>query len=224
MLQFPPVFLFMVLIMNELDDLVKDTNDNELIMLYRDNDENAKNLLFYKYKYIIDILINKHMRMLKRFNVDMQEAYSECNVGFSNGLKSYDEEKDASLVTFVTICIERRLGNLIRKYKNEKHKVMQETYSLDYDYKDGSLLDTIKDDYIRDPLIDMASDEKVEEIIEEAKFVLTNREFEVFNLMAAGFDYKEIAAILKKTNKQVDNTIQRIKIKMKKIIEEKENF
>ena len=213
--------------MNEFEEIedLKDTNDSELIMLYRDNDENAKNLLFYKYKYVIDILINKHMLALKKYNVDMQEAYSECNVGFSDGIKSFDETKDASLVTFVTLCIERRLGNLLRKYKREKHKVMQESYSLDYVYEnDINLLDTLKDNYVHDPLSDMTDDERVKEICALAKKTLTSTEFEVFNLMVFGFDYKEIAAILKKTNKQIDNTIQRIKIKMKKVLEEKENF
>ncbi len=213
--------------MNDLEEIegLKDTNDNELIMLYRDNDENAKNLLFYKYKYIIDIIITKNIRVLKNNNVDMQEAYSECNVGFSDGLKSYDETKDASLVTFVTLCVKRKLANLIKKYKREKHKVMQESYSLDYVYdNENNLLDTLKDNYVHDPLSDMADDERVKEIITLAKKTLTKREFEVFHLMTSGFDYKEIAALLKKTTKQIDNTMQRIKIKMKKILEEKENF
>ena len=42
--------------MIDLDELEK-TNDSELIMLYREDDEDAKNMLFYKYKFIIDILI-----------------------------------------------------------------------------------------------------------------------------------------------------------------------
>ena len=41
------------------EDIIN-TNDNELIMLYRENDEDAKNILFYKYKFIIDILIKKY--------------------------------------------------------------------------------------------------------------------------------------------------------------------
>ena len=34
---------------NITEDMVKDTNDYELIMLYREEDEDAKNILFFKY-------------------------------------------------------------------------------------------------------------------------------------------------------------------------------
>ncbi len=208
-------------------DELKETNDSELIMLYRDNDENAKNLLFFKYKYIIDILINKYMRILKNYNIDMQEVYSECNVGFSDGLKCFNEDKDASLVTFVTLCIERRLRALVRKYSREKQKVIQDSFSLDYIYNDelnNNLMDTLSDNYSNDPLSNMADEEEASEIINIARQNLSSGEVEVFNLMIRGFNYKEIAAILKKTPKQIDNTMQRVKIKMKKLLEKRENF
>ena len=35
-------------------------NDYELSQMFNENDENAKDVLFEKYSYIIDIIINKY--------------------------------------------------------------------------------------------------------------------------------------------------------------------
>ena len=47
--------------------------------------------------------------------------------------------------------------------------------------------------------------------------LLSKVELEVYKLMKDGINYKEIANILGKTPKQIDNTIQRIRIKLKKL-------
>ncbi len=206
------------------EEELKNTNDNELIMLYREEDEDAKNILFYKYRFIIDILIKKHLKYLTSLNIDYQEIYSECTVGFSDGLRSYQEDKSASLATFITLCIERRLGNIIRKYNRDKYKALQDTFSLDYIYseKDTRLMDLLSDDYEHDPLKNITEQEGYLELVNSIKDKLTEKEYEVFVLMVRGLSYIEIAKILNNTPKQIDNTIQRVKSKIRNIINEKE--
>lgn len=205
--------------MIDLDELAK-TNDSELIMLYRENDEDAKNMLFYKYKFIIDILLKKYQHWLSALKIDYQELYSECTVGFSDALYCYQEDKDSSLSTFITLCIERRLNGVIRKYSRDKYKIMQDSYSLDFIYEDknASLIEKLSDENNDDPLKNMAEQEEYDELIQNIKKTLTKKEYEVFVLKSRGFDYQEIARILDKNPKQIDNSIQRIKIKIKKIL------
>lgn len=208
--------------MNDLIDLDK-TNDNELIMLYREEDEDAKNMLYYKYKFIIDVLIKKYGNWLSSLKVDYQELYSECAVGFSDALRSFQEDKDSSLPTFITLCVERRLGGVIRKYSRDKYKVMQDSYSLDffYDDKNAALIEQLSDENNNDPLKNMAEEEEYAELIKNIKYSLTSKEYEVFVLKSRGFDYQEIAHILNKNPKQIDNTMQRIKAKIKNLINTK---
>ena len=59
--------------------------------------------------------------------------------------------------------------------------------------------------------------------MEQAKAVLTPLELQVFELKINGFQYKEIAEMLDKDPKSIDNAIQRIKNKLKEYIE-KENY
>ena len=200
---------------------INNTNDNELIMLYHEENEDAKNILFYKYKFIIDILIKKYNKYLTHLNIDYQEIYSECTVGFSDGLRSYQEDKSASLATFITLCIERRLGNIIRKYNRDKYKGLQDTYSLDYIYSetDTKLMDLLSDDYEHDPLKNITEEEGYNELVNNIKSKLTEKEYEVFVLMVRGLSYQEIAKILDNTPKQIDNTIQRLKTKIRNLLE-----
>ncbi len=201
---------------------IKDTNDSELIMLYREEDETAKNILYMKYKFIIDLLIKKYNPILKTLNTDYQEIYSECSVGFSDGLSCYKEDKDASLATFITVCIERRIKGIIKKYSQAKYKSVLNSYSLDFMYDDGlSLIDVISDENKYDPLVNMTDNENCEELIQEAKKILTKNEWDVFILMIKNFNYQEIAKILNKKPKQIDNAMQRVKIKIRKVLKEK---
>lgn len=203
-----------------INDIIENTNDSELIMLYRENDEDAKNILFLKYKFIIDIIIKKYQNIINILNIDMQEVYSECTVGFSDALRSFQEDKNATLPSFITICVERRLMGLIRKYNREKYKIIKESYSLDYYYDelDKPLMEILVDNSY-EPLINITEEESYKELLKDIKTKLSTQENEVFDYMIKGFNYTQIAKILDCTPKKIDNTMQRIKLKIKNILE-----
>ena len=54
--------------------------------------------------------------------------------------------------------------------------------------------------------------------MDNAKSILTDMEYQVFELKLNGFNYKEISEILEIDNKKIDNTLQRIRNKMRKFI------
>ncbi len=199
---------------------ILNSNDYELIMLYREDDEQAKNILYLKYKYIINLMIKKYNKYLIAANVDYQEVYSDCSVAFSDALKSYQEDKDASLPTFITLCIERKMHTIIRKFSREKYKIDKESYSLDFLYDNNqNLADFIIDD-AHEPLKNMTDYEKYKGLLDSIKEKLSKKEYDVFLLMAKNLNYLEISNILNMTPKQVDNTMQRIKSKIKEITSE----
>ena len=71
-----------------------------------------------------------------------------------------------------------------------------------------------------DPEVVLISKEREEQLIEKVHQVLTNFEDEVFTLRMNQFSYQEISAILDKDKKSIDNALQRIRIKIKKILDE----
>ena len=76
------------------------------------------------------------------------------------------------------------------------------------------LIDLIKDDKC-DPLEDLETSETFEEIFKSAKEILSDFEYLVFTYMVEEISYDNIAKKTGKSLKQIDNTIQRIKIKLK---------
>ena len=65
--------------------------------------------------------------------------------------------------------------------------------------------------------------EETDKLIEDIKGTLTDFELQVFELMLSYFKYGEIAEILDKEKKQVDNAMKRIKNKVREKLNEKKN-
>lgn len=192
--------------------------DNELTYYLHDNDSSdiARDLLYDKYKYIIEVLLNKYKRVFYALNIDIEEVKQEANLAFSYAIHNFNEEKDASLSTFITLVVERKIRKVIKGHETLKSKVHSEILSLNGNNTDVSLENFIGDETY-EPLKKLENIDTLEYINSEVKSLLSDSELEVYNLMLEGLNYHEIAEILNKTPKQIDNTIQRIRIKLKKI-------
>lgn len=194
-------------------------NEEQLLNLAKTNSE-AKNELYKKYKYIEDILIKKYFGLANNLNIDINELISEASFAFSDAINSYQNDKNAKLSTFISLCINRRLQKLIKKYSSEKARALNNAYSLDYNYNDDGLTlkDLISDDSANDPLNKLAEEQEYNELLLKIKDSLSNSEYEVFKLYSNGFDYQTISLITNKNPKQIDNTIQRLKHKIRDIL------
>ena len=76
---------------------MKEFQDNELINLVSEKNEDASNLLYEKYNYIVDIIVNKYKKGAYYFSIDLNELRQEAMVGFSDALVSFDQDSNASL-------------------------------------------------------------------------------------------------------------------------------
>ena len=77
------------------------------------------------------------------------------------------------------------------------------------------LVQKLLSDSKADPEVVIISNEDETELITKIKSRLTDFESQVFELKICNFNYKEIAEILDKSPKAVDNALQRIKTKVK---------
>lgn len=193
-------------------------NENELASMICENDENIKNIIYENYGYLIDILIKKHAGIIAKLQLDKDELRCEASYGFSDGINSYSDNKEASLKTFLSLCIERRITNYIAKCSTKKAQALNDAISLNVINDDSGTawIDSISDDAKYEPLSNLETKETYDEIINMAKENLSEFEYIVFVYMINDIGYQEIAKILDKSPKQIDNTMQRIKLKMKK--------
>lgn len=199
---------------------VKEITEEEIYNLLSENDERAKDLIFNKYNYIIGLLLKKYNPIIKKLQIDHKEIYSEALYGFSDAINSFNPTKDASLATFITICVERRVKKFLRYNNTEKNKTMNNAYSLDYKYNDSDLTlsEVLSDNNVNDPLNKLTTFETYNELNNKIEKELSSFEYQVFLYMSIDLNYLDIASILNKDPKQIDNTMQRIKNKIKIIL------
>lgn len=196
-------------------------NDYELVGMIRESSEEAKDILFAKYRYIIDYEVKKYSHMAKLLGYDYNDLYQDGLVGFADALNSFREDKDASLNSFITLCVDRKLSVSIKRASRVKNKLLLGALSLEHKYEQftAPLSEILSDKSANDPLVNIVKEEKFQELLDKIKEELSSSEYEVYCLLVGGLKYGEIALLLNKSLKQTDNTIQRIRNKIKKIIE-----
>jgi len=198
---------------------MNDINDYELIMLYHEKNEDAEKILLNKYNRLVNMLINKNKKELQRLNIDESSLYGECLMMFSVALNGYNPIIDSSFYTFAITIINRKIKKEILKHNRLKNNILDNTLSLDVIGDNNmTLMDVIADQKVLDPLKEIVLKEKLKDIRYVIKNDLTPFELEVYKLRKMGFEYKQIAKILGKSYKQIDNTIQRIRNKVKEYI------
>ena len=194
-----------------------DINDYEVLSMVADN-EDATELLFKKYKPLIIGLAKKTYGMTQNTGFDLNDLIQEGMIGFSTAINTFDENKDTTFFTYAKTCIERRLISLVKSASRFKHQLLNESYFVEDLVSDSTSLENLLEDSTSNPESQLIDNENAKELIKNIKKSLTNLESAVFELKISGFTYKEIAEILDKDSKSIDNAISRIKIKVQKYL------
>lgn len=199
-----------------------DYNDNELIYLIYDFNEEANRILHEKYYKIIKIKVAKYRALAKRIGLDACDLMQEGLLGLEEAINSYRDNKDMKFSSFANMCIERQILSVVNYHSRKKHTFLNDSCSIDAeDEKGRTMLDySLKSDI--DPLMMMEKEEEKNSIYELMTKDLSKLEKEVFELKLNGLDYREIARLLNKSYKSIDSALQRIRFKLKKILNEME--
>lgn len=191
--------------------------DEEMLYMIEENNEDAVENLIKKYSNLIDICVKKYNNNLESCGLEEKDLYQEGLLGLLEASRRYDKGKDVKFKTYASTCIESNILSLIRTAKRKKHNILNESYSLDKEI-DGEIdaYSIIKNNE-KTPEEKLIIDQILEETYERIKKEFTSFEYQVFILNIKGYKNEEIAKILDKNTKSIENTLQRIKIKMKTI-------
>ena len=193
----------------------KDLNDFELLDYIYGQNEDANEILLYKYRPLIVSIAKKYQP--KDGTFDLNDLVQEGMLALNSAITNYNDSKNANFGTFAKLCIERRIANYIRSFRRDKNKVLSEAIS--YDLEEDNSMDKFLADRSLEPLTVVTNLEDDKLLVEQINKDLTKLEQEVFHLKLKGYDYKEIAKRLNKSPKALDNTIQIIKVKIKNILD-----
>lgn len=195
----------------------KDYNDYELLSFINEADETANEILFEKYKPLIVNTATKMINYCKGTSLEINDLIQEGMLGLNIAINRFNNNKEASFYTYAKKCIETKMISMVVASRRLKHKILNDSISLEYSNEDGQTINIEKflSDDKSNPEEQILNDEQETELIDRINEMLTDFEQQVFTLKNNGFDYKEISEILDKDIKSIDNALQRIRHKIK---------
>ena len=180
--------------------------DNELISLYlTDENREALSILLSKYKPLVISRVDYF-----GFNKnEVDDIVQECMLALFTSLVSYNSEK-ASFSTFARVCIDRMLISILRS-KNALKSIPEGAFvSFDDAVLGFANSSTSPETYFE--RIDSFHNLKA-----RVKEALSGFEYTVLLHIFNGLTYSEISELLNVNVKSVDNAVQRLRKKVKKI-------
>ena len=167
-------------------------------------DETVLDEIFVYFKPFIRSMAFKYFLA----GADHDDLIQEGMIGLFTAIKNYDSEKGVPFPIFAKRCIALRLKTAVKNSLRLKHSPLNDSVSIEADETiSKSLYTTGPEETFFDHEDFKIANEKLTETL--SKFELS-----VLYLINAGMTYKEIATVLGKTPKSIDNALQRIKKKV----------
>lgn len=181
--------------------------EEELILKARNGDEKSLESLLEIYKPIV----NSITRRCFLVGGEQEDLVQEGTVGLFKAIMTYDKNKNTLFSTYARSCIRNEILGEIRRSQEDKNKLLNDYVSLDeQDEDEDELYIFVPDPNGENPEILFLKKEREREIIEKVKSYLSDFEFKVwYYYKQYGFSYTEIASMLKKDSKSVDNALNR---------------
>lgn len=194
------------------------TNE-ELIRRSKAGDEQAMSDLILKHKDLVKSIVRKYFLV----GADMDDLMQEGMIGLYKAILSYDENSKAKFLTFAKLCISRQVYNAIKINNSQKNQPLNssllfggqgEIEMLDGDDEDDSMIVVALDE--NSPEAVALKKERLQTFYNSIDKLLDDNEYATLQMYLDGKSYSEIAQKTNKTTKNVDNTLARIRIKLKK--------
>lgn len=182
-------------------------DDKELVSLSK-IDKNAVSELVLRYIFIIEYKAKAYGKTPD----EVADLSQEGLVGFIKAVQTYDESRGIMFSTYANTCIINKMLSFIAKMNKIS---FNEDLSDDVEAFSGMGNDS---GVLESPESIILEQEKYREIISRISYSLTDLEWTVFNLYLEEKTYLQIADELSLSQKAVDNAMQRVRKKLKSVI------
>lgn len=195
--------------------------DEQLIRKLREGETAIMDYIIGKYKYVV-IRAAKAMYLLGGENDDLIQ---EGMIGLFKAVRDFDINQETSFYSFAELCISRQMYTAIKLSQRQKHMPLNSYISL-YDIrttaleeKQSPLIDQLEMETSNNPEELFLDKERLLMLVHELNERLSDMERRVLHLHLQGEDYRSIAELLDRSPKSIDNALQRIRQKMRTILE-----
>lgn len=184
--------------------------DEQLCAMASKGDTEAEAALVTRYYSLVRVCA----RPLFLAGGDGEDLIQEGMFGLIQAIREYREEKAATFRTFAEVCIRNRLFSALRSAARDKYAPLNQSVSLDHPFFDSNSYSSAAfDESHTDPELLIADRDYVESILESTMRQLSEFEAKILGYYLDGLSCQEIAKIVGKSPKSVDNAVQRVRRK-----------
>lgn len=195
-----------------------DYSDEELIEKLRQGQKDIMDYILEKYKP----LVRKRTNAMYLIGGENEDLIQEGMIGLFKAIRDYHSNRDSGFYHFAELCINRQLYTALEASNRKKHMPLNSYVSLSNQEGEESL--QVSEEMIgrsRSPEQMVIEQEVLDEFTRKLMGRLSKLESRVLGLYLDGENYNQIAEALEKSPKSVDNTLQRIRQKIRLLKEER---
>ena len=181
----------------------QEQTDEELIARIRSGETGVTEYLLEKYKP----LVKKQARTMYLMGGENEDLIQEGMIGLFRAISTY-RQGEGSFYGFALLCINRQMYTAVQASARKKHEPLNAYVSLDEEPQ------MPLEDSPETMLLLQEKEGKREDMIARH---LSSLEKKVLALYLEGMSYGQIAEQIGRPEKSVDNAIQRLKKKLKKV-------
>jgi RNA polymerase sporulation-specific sigma factor len=199
----------------------QELTDENIIKTIHLGDDLAMEFLINKYKNLVRKKTNAYFLI----GADKDDLIQEGMIGLFKAIREYDETRDAKFITFADLCVSRQIFTAVKASNRLKHLPLNSYISLNKPLYEEESPNTKVEDLLELRNVESPEDviigkENLRRIEKELENNLSELEKEVLFLYLEGQGYVQIAEIMGKQAKSIDNALQRIRKKVGVIFKE----
>lgn len=192
--------------------------DESIVLLAANNDKIALDYILNKYKNLVRVKARAYFII----GADKEDIIQEGMIGLYKAIRDYQQDRETSFKVFAELCITRQMITAIKSAQRQKHIPLNSYISLNKpifeNSSDKTYIESLTGSKVLNPeelFIGQESKSSIEKHINKS---LTELEYKVLELYLQGKNYNEIASLLNKSEKSIDNALQRVKRKLERFL------
>ena len=193
--------------------------EEEIVIEAKNGNVRAQEYVISKYEGFVKAKSRSYFLI----GADKEDIYQEGMIGLYKAIRDFNYEKSTTFKAFAELCITRQIITAIKTATRQKHIPLNSYISLNkpvYDEEsERTLLDIIATSIVTDPEELIISKEELKHIESKMNELLSDLELQVVEYYLNGKSYQYIADKLKRDVKSIDNALQRVKRKLEKHLE-----
>jgi RNA polymerase sporulation-specific sigma factor len=190
-------------------------SDDELVARFQGGDNDSLDVLLQRYRRFTRAKARGYFLI----GADSDDIEQEGMIGLFKAVRDFRPDRQASFRAFAELCITRQIITAIKTATRQKHQPLNSYLSLSgtrpgEENGSGTVEEVLEAKGLIDPIEFIISMEDLRSMRRMMSEMLAKLEVEVLRLYVEGKSYQEIAEVLGRHVKSIDNALQRIKRKL----------